>query len=145
MINLQLVDSLDGGYFVFQRNNYILDEGIYTELYAALFSMSTATWWADGAFNTNTYNVTSRTEITLKNLASTSTADLNLVKKAVEDDLKRFTDKNSNISVKDVLIIAYQNKAIRILIDLEGFNDSFDFIFSKTQQSLTNIKPLLAV
>ena len=32
-------------------NDYILDEGIYSELYAALFSTSSPDWWGDSAFS----------------------------------------------------------------------------------------------
>lgn len=138
MHNLQLVDTLDGGHFVFIRNDYPIDEGIYTELYVALFATSSANWWGDNAFDTISANVSSRTGITLKNNASISETSLNLIKKAVEDDLKRFTNKNKNIEVS-AIEVAFWSKTILIIIELTGFNEAFNFIYQKTQESLENI------
>lgn len=138
MNNLQLVDSLNGGYFAFTRNNYPIDEGIYSELYSCLFCTSSAEWLLDNAFNTISPNVSSRTGITLKNNASISETNLNIIKKAVEDDLKRFTNKNNNIEVEGI-VIAYQKNSVLIVIQLIGFNDAFNFIYQKTEESLENI------
>lgn len=134
MVNMQLEDTLEGGSMVFYRNDYPLDEGIYSELYSCLFGTASSTWLLDNAFGVNTYNVSSRTGITLRNNGSTSQTNLNLIKKAVQDDLKRFTEKNKNISVKD-MAIAYYSKTILIAIEIEGFNDAYNFIYQKTKES----------
>lgn len=135
MVNVQLEDTLDGGSMVFYRNDYPLDEGIYSELYTCLFGTASAEWLLDGAFNVNSYNISARTGITLRKNGSTSQENINLIKKAVDDDLKRFTEKNKNIEIKDV-VIAYYSKTILIVIELTGYNDAFNFIYQKTKESL---------
>ena len=135
MYNLQIKDSLDGGSFYFDRNDYQIDEGIYTELYATLFGTSSATWWADGAFGTIAPNVSSKTGITIENNASISQSNLNIIRKAVSDDLKRFTNKNTNIEVSSVNI-AYQKTSLLIIIELTGYNNAFNFLYQKTKESL---------
>jgi len=137
MNNIQLVDSLDGGYFAFKRNDYPIDEGIYTELYATFFGTSSAEWWADGAFEISDFNISSRTGITLKNNSSTSDTNISLIKKAVQDDLTRFTNKNPNISVQNMEVF-YWSKTILIIVELTGFNDAFNFIYQKTKESIEN-------
>lgn len=139
MHNLQLKDSFEGGYFVFQRNDYIIDEGIYSELYVCLFATSSSDWWGDGAFEVQSENIASRTENALRTHNSNSESDINLIKKAVNDDLKRFTNKNVDIEVENVAIVVYENKAIEILIELTGSSDTFNFIYQKTKESLENI------
>lgn len=138
MHNLQLIDSFDGGYLAFDRNDYPIDEGIYSELYACLFATSSAEWWGDNAFNTISQNVSSRTGISLKNNASINASSLSLIKKAVQDDLQRFTNKNKNIDVKEIAV-AYQGSSILIIVELGGYNDSFNFIYQKTEESLNRI------
>lgn len=139
MVNLQLLDSLSGGYFVFQRNDYILDEGIYTELYCALFGTSSPDWLLDSAFETQSEKIASRTENALKTHNTNTDTDISLIKKAVLDDLERFTTKNKKILIEDVAILLYSNNAIRIVIELTGNTEAFNFIYSKTKQSLDNI------
>jgi hypothetical protein len=135
MFNLQLKDTLDGGHFYFDRNDYQTDEGIYTELYVTLFGTSSATWWADGAFGTIAPNVSSKTGITIKNNASINQPNLNIIRKTVNDDLKRFTEKNPNIEVSNV-VIAYQKTSLLIIIELTGFNEAFNFIYQNTKETL---------
>lgn len=135
MYNLQIKDSLDGGSFYFDRNDYQIDEGIYTELYATLFGTSSATWWSDGAFGTIAPNVSSKTGITIENNASISQSNLNIIRKAVNDDLKRFTNKNPNIEVGSVNI-AYQKTSLLIIIELTGYNNAFNFLYQKTKETL---------
>lgn len=137
MHNLQIIDSIEGGFFGFDRNDYPIDEGIYTELYCDLFSTESAQWCLDNAFETNSFLITSKTGIALKNNASTNENSINLIKKAVNDDLKRFTNKNPNIEIKAVEV-AYYSKTIAILIEITGFNDSFNYIYNKTNESLEN-------
>jgi len=139
MVNLQLIDTLEGGYFVFSRNDYILDEGIYSELYACLFGTASSEWWGDTAFNVQSEKIASRTENALKNHNSNSDSDVNLIKKAIIDDLARFTNKNNEIQVENLAILIYSNKAIEILIELTGNSDTFNFIYNKTSESLDNI------
>lgn len=139
MVNLQLIDTLDGGYFVFSRNDYILDEGIYSELYACLFATSTPEWWADTAFNTMASKIASRTENALKTNNSNTKEDANLIIKAIIDDLIRFTKKNTEVLVQKIALILYSNKAIEILIELTGYSDAFNFVYNKTSESLDNI------
>jgi hypothetical protein len=141
MVNLQLIDSFEGGYLALQRNNYPQDRGVYSELYACLFGTSSSKWWGDGAFNVESENVTSRTENALKTHNSNSQADINLIKKAVEDDLLRFTTKNPEIQVQNISLAIYNNKAIEIIIELSGNSDTFNFIWQKTKESLENITP----
>lgn len=136
MHNLKLIDSLNGGYFAFERNDYPIDEGIYSELYACLFGTSSSSWWGDNAFGTISANASSRTGITLQNNSGVSENSLSLIKKAVEDDLKRFTNKNKNIEVKEIAI-AYQGMAILIVIELTGYNDAFNYIYNKTEERLS--------
>ena len=138
MTNLQLLDSLSGGSFVFKRNDYIIDEGIYSEMYACLFGTLSSGWCLDSAFDVQTEKVTSKTENTLKNY--NSSGDINLIKKAVKDDLERFTNKNPDVQIKSSAVAVYSNNAIEIIIELSGFSDSFNFIYAKTSESLKNIK-----
>lgn len=137
MINLQLIDSADGGYFGFERNDYPIDEGLYTEMYAALFATSSAEWLLDNAFSTISENISSRTGIALKANASISETNLNLIKKAVSDDMLRFTNKNKGIDISEIAI-AYWSKTILIIIEVKGFDKAFNFTYSKTQESLEN-------
>lgn len=137
MHNLQLVDTLDGGHFAFDRNNYPIDQGIYSELYACLFSTSTAEWSLDSAFETIAPKITSKTGLTLKNNGSTSLASINLIKKAIQDDLKRFTTKNPSIDVLGTEV-AFWSKTILIIIELTGYTDAFNFIYQETKESLNN-------
>jgi hypothetical protein len=137
MFNLQLIDSLEGGYFSFERNNYSIDQGIYTEMYVALFGTSSAEWWGDGALGTTSFNISSETGIALKNNNSTQESDINLIKKAINNDLDRFTTKNNEIEIKGVEV-AFWSKTILIIIELTGYNDSFNFIYQKTKESLDN-------
>lgn len=143
MRNLQLVDSLDGGYFVFTRNDYILDDGIYSELYCAFFSTKSANWLGDGAFNINDVKVASRTENALSIYNSNTPGNISLIKKAVKDDTDRFMQKNSNILIKDIALKVYSNGALEILVEIEGNNDAYSFIYAKTAQSLDNISFIL--
>ena len=140
MVNLQLRDSLSGGYFVFKRNDYILDEGIYTELYIAMFGTASSNWWADSAFEVQSEKVASRTENALKIYnTNISESNLNLIKKAIEDDLSRFTNKNPAINIESVTLLSKESKELEISIKLTGYTDSFNFIFQKTSESLSNI------
>ena len=139
MVNLQLIDSLSGGSFEFQRNDYILDEGIYSELYVALFGTSSSDWWGDSAFSVQSEKVASRTENALKTHNSNTDSDVSLIRKAVIDDLERFTTKNPEIEVEQIAILIYANNAIRIMIELTGNTDAFNFIYQKTKESLDNI------
>ena len=139
MVNLQLVDTLDGGYFVFKRNDYPLDEGIYTELYCTFFATK-SNWWADDAFEVQSEKVSSRTQKALTTHNSNSENDISLIKKAVSDDLERFKNKNPENEIKNAAIVVYANKAIQILVEITGNSEAFNFIFQKTKQSLDNIK-----
>ena len=139
MFNLQLIDSFEGGYFVFSRNDYPIDQGIYSELYACLFGTSSSEWWGDNAFNVQSETIASRTEKALKTHNSNSESDINLIKKAVNDDLLRFTTKNPEIEVEEVTIIIYSNNALEIQIKLTGNSETFNFIWQKTKESLNNL------
>ena len=139
MKNLQLVDSLDGGYFLFYRKDYPIDEGLYSELYCTLFSTLSSNWWGDGAFNINTYSIASKTQNALKTHNSNTEADINLIKKAIKDDLERFKIKNPDVEIEKISILAYVNKALEIKIEISGNSDSFNFIYSKTEESLEKI------
>lgn len=138
MHNLQLQDTISGGHFVFTRNDYPIDQGIYSELYVTLFGTSSAEWWADNAFNTNTVKVSSRTGIALKTNSTVTESNINIIKKAVEDDLKRFTNKNENIEVEKIAI-GFSGNAILIVIELTGYNEPFNFIYNETNKSLENV------
>lgn len=142
MTNLQLIDTLDGGYFVFKRNDYPLDKGIYTELYCAFFATKT-NWWADTAFNVQSEKISSRTENALKTHNSNSESDIALIKKAVSDDLERFKNNNPEIEVVNAAIAVYANKTIQILVEISGNSEAFNFIYAKTSESLENIKYIM--
>ena len=139
MTNLQLVDTLDGGHFVFRRNDYPLDEGIYTELYCAFFATKN-NWWADKAFDVQSHSLNSRTEKALKTSNFNNDASLTLIKKAVTDDLDRFKIKNPEIEIQRVALVVYGAKALMILVEITGNSQTFDFIYKKTAESLENIK-----
>lgn len=139
MHNIQLVDTFDGGHFVVSRNDYIIDEGIYSSLYACLFATATSKWWGDSSFGIQSEKIASRTENALKTNKSNSISDVNLIKKAVIDDLLRFTNKNKEIQVENIAILIYSNKAIEILIELTGNSETFSYIYNKTSQSLDNL------
>jgi hypothetical protein len=142
MKNLQLLDTEDGGTLVFDRYDYQIDEGVYSELYAAMFSTKSSDWLGDGAFGIQDYTVSSKTQNFLTRYNSNSTESINLIKKAVEDDMNRVSQKNPNIIIKDIVLIVYQNSTLRILIEVEGNNDTYNFIYAKTAQSLENISKL---
>lgn len=137
--NLQLVDTLDGGTFVFARNDYPLDEGIYSELYCTLFTTKSATWLGDNAFGVNTPLVSSKTENAVLKYNSNTETNKNLIKKAIQDDLTRFTNKNPEIIIKSINLVFYKTGALRINIEISGNSKSYDFIVSKTEESLENI------
>lgn len=137
MINLQLIDSLDGGYFGFDRNDYPIDEGIYTELYCALFSTETPQWCLDVAFNVESYSISSSTGTALKNNSTINSTNLNIIKKAVLNDLSRFTNKNKSIVIKGVELATW-SKTLLIIIELTGYDEAFNFIYNKTGESLLN-------
>jgi hypothetical protein len=137
MLNLQLIDSDEGGYFAFDRNDLPLDEGVYSELFACLFSSDSPEWILDNAFSTSDFKITSKTGAALKANSSITESNLSLIKKAVIDDMKRFTNKNPDIEVKSIEV-AYWSKTILIIIELDGFTDAFNFIFQKTKEVLEN-------
>jgi hypothetical protein len=137
MVNIQLIDSDEGGYFAFERNDYPLDQGIYSELFAALFATESAEWLFDNAFESVDYKITSKTGIALKTNSSITATNLALIKKAVIDDTKRFSNKNPDIEV-DNIEVAYWSKTILIIIELKGFTDAFNFIYQKTKEVLEN-------
>lgn len=139
MVNLQLVDTFDGGHFVVERNDYISDEGVYSELYACLFGTSSPEWWGDTAFGVQSERIASRTENALKTHNSNSDSDINLIMKAIKDDLDRLTNKNPEIVIQRTAIIVYGRRGIEILIEVGGNSETFNFIYQKTQQSLDNI------
>jgi hypothetical protein len=139
MKNLQLVDSLDGGYMLFARKDYQIDDGIYSELYCALFSTKSSNWWGDNAFNINSYPIASKTENAFKSHNSNADSDINLIKKAISDDLNKFKSKNPDVEIEKISILAYVNKALEIKIYLTGNNESFNFIYTKTKESLEQI------
>lgn len=134
MKNLQIESTIDGGQLVFKRYDFQIDEGIYSELYSCLFG-SESNWWFDDCFDTVSFNVTSRTEIAIKNMAGTSENDINLVKKAIKDDIERFKNKNQNIELKSIKVFATASKQLKIYISLEGFNDEFEFIYNQTEMA----------
>ena len=136
MVNVQLIDSDEGGYFAFDRNDYTLDQGIYSELFAALFATESE-WMFDNAFESADYKVTSKTGTALRVNNSITQTNLALIKKAVIDDMKRFTTKNPYIEV-DNIEVAYCSKTILIIIELKGFTDAFNFIYQKTKEVLEN-------
>lgn len=142
MKNLQLLDTEDGGTLVFDRYDYQIDEGVYSELYAAMFSTKSSDWLGDGAFGIEDYPVSSKTQNFLTRYNSNSSESINLIKKAVIDDMNRVSQKNPNIIIKDIVLIVYQNSALRILIEVEGNNDTYNFIYAKTAQSLENLSKL---
>lgn len=137
MTNLQLNDTLDGGHFVVDRNDYKIDEGIYSELYACIFGTASVNWWADGAFDTIAPNVSSNTGIALKNNGTTTRSNLNVIKKAVNDDLDRFMTKNPNIEVSKVEVGFWSN-TILIIIEIVGYNQAYNFIYQKTKENIVN-------
>lgn len=139
MKNLQLLDSFDGGSFVYSRNNYILDEGVYSELYCAMFSSKSALWMGDGAFGINDVKVSSKTENALTIYNSNTPENIKSIKKAIKLDSDRFMLKNLNIIISDIAVIIYQNGALEIKIEVNGNNESYNFIYAKTEESLENL------
>ena len=140
MINLQLVDSTEGGYFVYKRNDYLIDEGVYSELYCALFATNSAEWLGDGAFNVSTPLIASRTENALKNYASYTPENIALIKSAVQSDCDRFTEKNPNIIVSNIELRVYSGRILEIIITIDGNTETYNYIWSKTKLSLENIE-----
>ena len=140
MTNLQLIDTVEGGHFVFKSNNYQLDNGIYSELYCALFSTKTAEWLGDSAFDVQSINISSQTENAINKFSTYTEANIALITKAVANDLERFTNKNPEIQIKDLFVEAENRNRLKIYIEIEGFTDAYEFIFDKTATSLENIK-----
>jgi hypothetical protein len=135
--NIQLKDTLNGGTFVFVRNDYPLDEGIYTELYCAFFTTKSPNWLGDDAFEVDTPPVNSKTENAVHKY--NTEANKSLILKAVQDDLTRFTNKNPEILIKSVNLVFWKNGSLRINVEIEGNSNSYDFIVKKTLDSLENV------
>lgn len=142
MKNLQLLDTEDGGTLVFDRYDYQIDDGVYTELYCALFSTKSSNWLGDGAFGLQDYPVSSKTQNFLTQYNSNSIESINLIKKAVQDDINRLTSKNPDIIINDIEVYALSSSRLQISIDVQGNSDKYNFIYSKTKQSLENISKL---
>jgi hypothetical protein len=142
MVNLQLRDTLDGGTLVFFRKNYIRDEGIYSELYCALFTTKSATWLGDNAFDLNDYKVASRTENAVSVYGSDISSNINLIKSAVKADCDRFMKKNPDIIVKNIELEVYKGVILKINIYLDGNSTPYEYIVAKTQESLNTLKTL---
>jgi hypothetical protein len=132
MKNLRLQDSPDGGYLVVDRNDYSIDEGIYTELYCALFSTRSATWLGGEAFNISDYKIASKTENTLSTSGFSSQNSLNLIKSAVRSDCDRLAIKNPTINVTDIILELLNSKTLQIKIFIEGNSDAYEFLVNKT-------------
>jgi hypothetical protein len=142
MKNLMIRDTLDGGTLVFVRKNYVVDEGIYTELYCALFATKAATWLGDNAFNVNDYKVASRTENAMSVYGSNIESNISLIKSAVKEDCDRFMKKNTSVIVKSIEIEAYKGTILKIRIGIDGTSTPYEFIVAKTQESLSILKTL---
>ena len=139
MYNIQLVDTQEGGNFVFDRNDCPIDEGLYSEMYACMFGTSSPSWWGDRAFNAESTSVASRTENALKTNNSTRDEDLSLIYKAVIDDLTRLVNKNPVISIQNISLTVYGTKALEIIIKVTGKDETFNYIYNKTEKSLNTI------
>ena len=142
MTNLQLIDTINGGHFVFKQNDYILDEGIYSELYCALFSTKSAEWLGDKAFNNEDYKISSKTENAIITYSTFTESNVNLIKKAVQSDLDRFKIKNPVIEIKELLVTTLSSNRLLIAIEIEGNTTAYQFIVQKTEISLNNISDL---
>lgn len=132
MKNIKLQDSPDGGHLVFERSNYPVDEGIYTELYCALFSTRSATWLGDNAFNISSFKVASKTENILSVSGFSSQKSLNLIESAVRSDCDRFTIKNPNVNITNIILELLKSDSLKISIEVDGNSDTYDYIVSKT-------------
>lgn len=142
MKNLQLLDTEDGGTLVYDRYDYQLDEGIYSELYCAMFSTKSSNWLGDGAFDVQDYPVSSKTQNFLTKYNSNSTENINLIKKAVIDDMTRVTSKNPSILINNVELRVYSDSSLGVFINVGGNNDIYNFIYLKTKISLENLSKL---
>lgn len=138
--NLQLQDTLNGGSFVFIRNDYPLDNGIYTELYCIFFTTKSDKWLGDDAFDVIAPVVSSKTENALSEFDTFTEVNKSLITKAIQQDLERFTTKNPEVLIKNVNLVFYKNGALRINIEIEGNSQEYDFLVAKTQVSLENIE-----
>lgn len=140
MNNLQLIDTHEGGSFVFDRNDYSFDQGLYSEMYCALFGTSSPNWWGDTVFDIDSYPVSSKTELALKTWNTNSESDQNLLKKAIRDDLQRFQNKNPDVEIESVTLKLYTgNISLEINITLTGNTDNYNYIYQKTKESLDNL------
>ncbi len=138
--NLQLQDTLNGGSFVFVRNDYPLDNGIYTELYCTFFTTKSDKWLGDNAFDIVAPIVSSKTENALSEFDTFTEANKSLITKAIQQDLERFTTKNPEVLIKNINLVFYKNGALRINVEIEGSSQEYDFLVAKTQVSLENIE-----
>lgn len=137
--NLQLQDTFNGGSFVFVRNDYPLDKGIYTELYCTFFTTKSDKWLGDNAFDVESPVVSSKTENALSTFDTFTETNKSLITKAIQQDLERFTTKNPEIIIKNINLVFYKNGVLRINIIIEGDSQEYDFLVAKTQTSLDNI------
>lgn len=140
MVNLQLIDTVEGGHFVFKQNDYLLDKGVYSELYCALFTTRTAEWLGDSAFDVESLSVSSKTENSIRNNSTFTDANIALIRKSIESDLERFTNKNKEIKISGLGVSAENRNRLNIEIAIDGFSDTYKFIYDKTATSLDNLE-----
>lgn len=144
MTNLQIIDTVNGGSFVFKDNDYKLDKGIYTELYCAFFTNRSADWLGQNAFGVETINVVSKTENAINRYSTFTEENLSLIKKAIESDLDRFAKKNKEIEHISYNVSVERGNKLIIQIFLNGSSSAYIFVVGKTTESLDNIKDFTA-
>lgn len=142
MTNLQIIDTVEGGHFVFKQNDYLLDEGVYSELYCALFATRSPEWLGDNAFGLDTVKVSSQTENAIYTYSSFTDANISLIEKAILNDLDRLTTKNIEIIIKELYLEVVNSKRLNIWIEIEGNSDAYQFIVDKTEVSFNNLEDI---
>ena len=119
-MNKEFYETGYGGSIVIKENDIQLDNGIFTQIYLALFS-SVSEFWGNNLFN---ININSATEKALTQNSLDITGKEN-IKRAVESDLSnlKFADftvilteiNNDKLEIK---IEAKDNKTLQIIWDI---------------------------
>ncbi|OJV51649.1 MAG: hypothetical protein BGO31_00145 [Bacteroidetes bacterium 43-16] len=119
MIDLLMKETDDGGDFVLEGNDLLLDSNFGTMIYQALFGGYE--YWANDLLLEGSQKYESKTEKTLKEVALNSAGRVT-IENAVREDLKFFTSEIPGTTVSvSAQVISDDKMNIQILINNEAY------------------------